>query len=620
MKRFSFTGLFLILALAGAEGATQKVVQEGIAVELSVAPSDPRAGDLREGGRARVTLRFSDASGNPLNGLYPAAWMDRLPAAGAQTDPEACRKKTQGFLGGSLLSRPEVDLNTYYVLSLNEDATISVVDPLFGYGNSKLLEMVFLRSPGEDWVLTPDGARLFVSLPGSDRVAVVETANWKVVTEIEVKKPRRLVLQPDGALLWVGREGGVTAIATRALRKAGEVATGRGVNDLAVSHDSRFLFVGNDGDGTVSVVDTGRLEKVSNMAVGAGPLSLDWSAPGQAAWVASADGTLSAVRPDSSEPAARVRLEPGLGRLRFAPGGRLAFIPHPAKNAVHILDAARGRIVQTADVEAGPDQVTFSEELAYVRHQGSETVLMIPLKEVGVEGRPVPLVDFPGGQHPPGRLPVPTLADGIVRAPGAAAVLVANPEDQAIYYYKEGMAAPMGHFPAYGKHPRAVQVVDRSLRETAPGVYETGVELGRAGNYEVAVLVGSPKILHCFPLTIAENPALAKGRKPRALNVEYLADREVRVGDEVAVRLKLTDPDGVPKTGLKDVRVLTFLAPGQRQHRQVASEVGNGLYEVRFRAEEEGVWYVFLEVASAGVSFQGSPSFTLRAVPGDRSR
>lgn len=619
MKRFRFAGLLLALSAVGAEGATQRFVQDGIALELSVAPSDPRESALREGGRARVSLRFTDAAGTPLNGLYPAAWLDRLPPGG-QADPDACRKKTQGFLGGSLLSRPEVDLNTYYVLSLNEDATISVVDPLFGYGNSKLLAMVFLRSPGEDWALTPDGARLFVSLPGADRIAVVETADWKVVTEIEVRKPRRLVLQPDGALLWVGREGGVTAIATRALRPVGEVSTGRGVNDLAVSQDSRFLFAGNDGDGTVSVIDTGALKKIADVEAGAGPLSLDWSEPSQAAWVASADGTISAVRPDSAKPAARVRTGPGLGRLRFAPGGRLAFIPHPAKNAVHILDAARGRIVQTADVEAGPDQVTFSEELAYVRHQGSATVLMIPLKEVGIEGRPVPLVDFPGGEHPPGRLAVPTLADGIVRAPGDAAVLVANPEDEAIYFYKEGMAAPMGHFPAYGKHPRAVQVVDRSLRETAPGVYETGIQLGRAGTYDVAVLVGSPKILHCFPLTVVEDPNLA-GRKREALNVEYLADREVRVGDEVAVRLKITDPDGGrPKTGLRDVRVLTFLSPGQRQQRQVAREIGDGLYEVRFRVAEEGVWYVFVEVASAGVSFQASPSFTVRATPGAGSR
>lgn len=609
-----------LLAALPALGATQKVVQEGIAVELSIAPTDPREGELREGKRARVSLRFTDTTGAPLGGLYPAAWMDRLVAK--EEDPEACRKKTQGFLGGTLLSRPELDLNTYYVLAMNDDATISVVDPLFGYGNSKLLAMVFLKSPGEDWALTPDGARLFVSLPGSDRIAVIETSDWSVVTEIETpRQPRRLKLQPDGSLLWVAREGGVTAVNTRALRVVADVTTGPGtIHDLAVSQDSRHLFVAREGG--VSVVDTDKLEKAAEVAVGAGPLSIDWSTLAGAAWAASADGTIAAIRPGSAEPVAKVKVEPGLGRLRFAPGGRLAFIPNPAKNTVHILDAALGRVVQTADVDPGPDQVTFSDELAYIRHRGSETVLMIPLKEVGVEGRIVPLVDFPGGQNPAGRVSMPTPADSIVQAPGAAAVLVANFEDKAIYYYKEGMAAPMGHFPAYGKRPRAVQVVDRSLRETAPGVYETFIQLGRAGTYDVAVLVGAPKVLHCFPLTVAEDPKAAERRRKKPLNVEYLVDRqEVGVGEEVAVRLRITDPDGGgPRTGLKDVRVLTFLAPGQRQQRQVASEVGDGVYEIRFRPAKEGVWFVFLEVDSAGLPFQGSPSLTLQAVSRSSSR
>ena len=207
------------------------------------------------------------------------------------------------------------------------------------------------------------------------------------------------------------------------------------------------------------------------------------------------------------------------------------------------------------------------------------------------------------------------LADGIVQAPGAAAVLVANPEDKAIYYYKEGMAAPMGHFVTYGKRPLAVQVVDRSLRETSPGVYETTVQMGRAGAYDVAVLVGSPKVLHCFPLTVAEDPKIAERRNRRPLDIQYLVDRaEVPVGEEVRVRFRIADPDsGAQRGGLKDVRVLTFLSPGHRQQRQTASEVEEGVYEVRFRAAEEGVWFVFVEVASAGLPFQRSPSMTVRA-------
>jgi YVTN family beta-propeller protein len=615
-----------LVALTSPPAAfAEKVVREGIAVDLSFQPVDGKAGAVTEGDYVRVSLSVTDAAtGTPMSGRYPGAWMDRLTATGGSTAVEGgaaapvdCKKKVESFIGGSLLSRPEVDLNVYYVLALNEDATISVVDPLFGYGSSKLLTMVFLKSPGEDWALSGDAGRLFVSMPDSDRVAVVETGEWKVEKEIETgPKPRRVVLQPDGQYLWVTTDSGVTVIDARRLAKVADIPTGKGGHDdLAVSDDNRFAFVTNEGEGTVSVIDVAKLAELRRVATGAGPLSIAWSTQAQAAYVAAGGaGTVVAVNGTAAEPLARVEIGAGLGRIRFAPGGRLAFVVQPGKNEVHLLDVASNRVVQTADVEAEPDQVTFSDELAYVRHRGSEIVLMIPLKTVGEAGKPVPVVDFPGGQNPPGRMPRATPADGIVQAPGAAAVLVANPDDKAIYYYKEGMAAPMGHFQNYGKKPRAALVVDRSLREVRPGVYETIAKVSRAGSYEVALFLDSPKVVHCFPVKVAENPTLAAARKPR-LGIELLTDKTtIGVGDDVAVRFKLTEPEsGAPKKGLKDVRVLTFLSPGIWQQRQWAEEISEGLYQISFTPPEAGVYFVFLEVASAGMPFQKSPFIVLTA-------
>lgn len=618
------TILLLTGLLAGAPPLFPSTfAQDGIAVDLSVERADGRPGPVLAGDSARVRLSFRDtASGTPLSNLYPGAWMDlpgaTQPGAGPQTGAD-CRKKVESFVGGSILSRPALDLNVYYVLALNQDATISVVDPLFGYGGSQLLAMVFLKSPGEDWALTAAGDRLFVSMPDSNRVAVVESASWKVVSEIETPpRPRRVGLQPDGQYLWVAHDTGVEVIDARSLKQEARIATGKGMHDLAFSDDSRFAFVTNEAEGTVSVIDVAKLAKVRDVKAGSRPVSLAWSGQAGAVYVSSADGALTAVDPESAEPRATLKAEPGLGRIRFAPGGRLAFVVNPERDTVHILDAASNRIVQTADVEDQPDQVAFSGELAYVRHRGSEIVLMIPLKTVGEAGRPVSVVDFPGGQHPPGRLPRPTPADGIVQAPGATAVLVANPEDEVIYYYKEGMAAPMGHFRNYGKQPRAVQVVDRSLREVRPGVYETLARMGRPGDYELALFVASPRLVHCFPVKVADNPALAAQRAKRPLDVEIRFDRkEVKVGEEVRVRFRLTDPEtGAPRTGLDDVRALTFLSPGLSQLRHWATGLGDGLYEFAFRPEEEGLYYVFLEVPSAGLELRNSPNLTLFARPG----
>ena len=61
-----------------------------------------------------------------------------------------CREKVQAFLQPSFSSRPTLDLNAYFILALNNELNISVIDPLSGFGGSKLYTLIPLKSPGED--------------------------------------------------------------------------------------------------------------------------------------------------------------------------------------------------------------------------------------------------------------------------------------------------------------------------------------------------------------------------------------------------------------------------------------------------------------------------------------
>jgi hypothetical protein len=61
------------------------------------------------------------------------------------------------------------------------------------------------------------------------------------------------------------------------------------------------------------------------------------------------------------------------------------------------------------------------------------------------------------------------------------------------------------------------------------------------------------------------------------------------------------------------VRVLAFLSPGIWQQRQLATEVGQGIYEVRFTPPQAGTYFAFVEVGSAGLTFQRSPHLVLNA-------
>ena len=87
------------------------------------------------------------------------------------------------LVAGDRLAPPEIDFNQYYVVALNDDATVTVVDPLSGFGGTKLLALVTLPGPGADWALAAGGRRLYVSVPAADRVTAIDTLTWTIAGE-----------------------------------------------------------------------------------------------------------------------------------------------------------------------------------------------------------------------------------------------------------------------------------------------------------------------------------------------------------------------------------------------------------------------------------------------------
>jgi DNA-binding beta-propeller fold protein YncE len=248
----------------------QKVVQQGIAIEFTVDPSAKDGTKVRAGEDANIEFKVTDTTtGTPVKGLNLSAWLS-LREGEKAPDAAQCRAKIQSYLTGSMRARPDVDLNSYYILALNKSADISVIDPLLGFGGSKLLTLVMMKSPGEDWVLTKDGEKLFVTLPAINQVAVIDTRSWKVASYIDTGvKPTSITLQPDQKYVWIGHEGGQPA-ASGVTGDRYWNAEGRGADfhrsgrhDIVVSSDNRFAFVSNRESGTVSIVDVRKLEKIT---------------------------------------------------------------------------------------------------------------------------------------------------------------------------------------------------------------------------------------------------------------------------------------------------------------------------------------------------------------------
>jgi YVTN family beta-propeller protein len=463
--------LLPLLLLCGLSQSAwpQKIVREGLTLEVNVSNRQSSAAELRAAEDAVITVKITDANTNTaLTGIKPSVWIDRQTTNTAPT----CQSKVQAFLQGSLNARPELDLNAYYLLTLNNEPNISVIDPLLGFGSSKLFTLVRLKSRGEDWALTRDGKRLFVSMPLVNEVAVIDTATWQVITNLEAGyRPTRVVLQPDERYLWVGNEAheasGVTILDTVTLTVAAKIATGAGHHEIALSPDDRFAFITNQQSDTVSVIEVQRWQKLKDLPTGRAPTAIAYSSHSQALYIpCEADGRITIIDLARQAVLKHLETDSGITTIQFAPGGRYGFVVHQRANIVSVFDAATNQRLQTLRVGKRPDQIAFTKNFAYVRAAGSDEMTQIELASL-TNPAGANVTKFPSGQAPD-KSPHQSSAPSVFPGPEGNTLLIANAADQTIYYYSEGMAAPMGSLQNYRRVPRAVLVADRSLRELIP--------------------------------------------------------------------------------------------------------------------------------------------------------
>lgn len=604
------------------------VINEGIMVALDLDHIDgkKKPGIFTEGDDIRVRFSISDTlTKSGLSGAFPAAWMDPIPE-----EDDDCVKKVASFITGSILNQAELNLNVYYVLALNAEPTITVVDPLFGYGGSQLLALIELNSPGMDWVVSKDQNFIFVSMPEAKQIAVISTANWSLVRNIDVPAaPHQLSLQKDGQYLWAtcqGTENGLAVLDVKAQELETFIPMAPGNYRLLISEEDQYVFATNDQEHTLSIIETNTFQNLNQLKICTEPSGMAYSKAAKAIYVISeTTGELTVIDVEQQVVKSSLNLEPGICQIAFEPTERYAFVVNTAQDNISILDASINKVVQVGDMESQPDQVTFTESLAYVRHKNSELILMIPLANIGNENRPVTVVDFPGGQYPAGKMSAACLASGMVQAPGESAVLLANAPDKTVYFYMEGMAAPMGNFNNYNQEPRAVMVIDRSLQESSSGVYETVVKLRSPGTYDMAFFMDVPRFIHCFRLEVQPDEALVKQRSIQrngALTVQHLPPRRyVTAGEEFPINFKLVDKKSkAMQTDLEDVHIMCMGNSGAHHFRKPVKVNSDGVYSTTAIFKESGVYYMYVQSEQGGLSLSNPQYRTLHVKAASSSK
>jgi YVTN family beta-propeller protein len=615
-----YLAALLPLTANAGQNLNQHIEIQGIDLALQVQRSSAgKKTDLLDEETLKAIFTFNDKqSGKPIPQLHPKAWLSLRRSEQVATET-SCEAKVRSFSSGQLATRADVDLNSYFLLTLNQDKTVAFINPQVAWSSSKLEGIVQLPEQGLDWVLTRDGARLYVTMPDASAVALIDTATHSLVTTISTgasSKPTRIALAPDEQSVWVGLDGSakVAVINRDEKPKVTVVTVAEGLHQISFTPDNKFAVVTNTASNTVSIIDNASLKKLGDIKVGNTPLKAAWVSKAERFYVASVnDSVISVVDPVKLVVDTTIEVGPGAVDVAADPQGRYVWVVNQLDAKVYVIDSATNSKIAFANVTAEPDQIAFTADYAYVRGLGSEKFALINSKQLDKlpaqsDGKQSELsvTQIQAGEKPPSVLPDSIgVATIIAPVPEQNGVMIANAPGKTIYYYVEGMMVAMGTLDNYRRIPKALMILDRSLHETAPGKFEAPVTIEKSGNYDVAVMLDQPRIIHCFTAKLDGKLSEAKQQEQLKVKLEWLPLKtQVLANVETQLSFKLQDTlSGKPISGIQDARLLAFEPPGLWQKREWLQEVNPGIYQAAVVFPHAGSFNLLVEAQSSGLGF-----------------
>ena len=137
-----------------------------------------------------------------------------------------------------------------------------------------------------------NGRFLIASCEFSGQMVKVDVARQKLTGALRLgsrRAPQDVKLSPDGRIFYVADmyAGGVHLIDAATFKKIGFIPTGRGAHGLYTSRDSKYLYVSNRGEGSISLIDleTKKVAVTWRLPGGGSPDMGGVSADGKVLWL-----------------------------------------------------------------------------------------------------------------------------------------------------------------------------------------------------------------------------------------------------------------------------------------------------------------------------------------------
>lgn len=242
---------------------------------------------------------------------------------------------------------------------MNADG-IAIVDT----ASHQVLRVLAAGSDPEQFALSKDETRLYVSNEDTGRVSVVDVASGKVVASVAVgAEPEGVVVSPDGRHVLVTSESGhsVAIIDAHTYQALRSVSVGQRPRDIAFTPDSATAYVTGEFDASlyrITLRDDQAPRQVLQLRKEARPMAVILDAPRKRLYVSTGRGGTIAVVDTADAAAPKLLSEIAVGTrpwgIALSPAGDRLYSANGPSNDVSIVDTHTSSVIRKIPVGKSP--------------------------------------------------------------------------------------------------------------------------------------------------------------------------------------------------------------------------------------------------------------------------
>ncbi|MFC5200271.1 beta strand repeat-containing protein [Streptomyces kaempferi] len=158
------------------------------------------------------------------------------------------------------------------------------------------------------------------------------------------------------------------------------VPVGNFPTGVAITPNGLFAYVTNEGDNTVSVIDTTTNTVTATIPVGTSPLGVAVTPNGLTVYVTNvSDNTVSVIDTTTNTVTTTIPVGTSPTGAAATPNGLTIYVTNNGDNTVSIIDTTTNTVTTTIPVGSAPTNVTISPNglFAYITNNGDNTVSII---------------------------------------------------------------------------------------------------------------------------------------------------------------------------------------------------------------------------------------------------